>query len=76
MITKKKILLKEFAGILSGVYEKTDPDGEIAYLQTKDCTDIVITKYASRVLQTPKMQKYLLQDGDILFASKGVNYLT
>lgn len=76
MITKKKILLKEFAKILSGVYEKTDPDGEIAYLQTKDCADIVITKYASRVLQTPKMQKYLLQDGDILFASKGVNYLS
>lgn len=76
MITKKKIYLKNLAEILSGVYEKTDPDGEIAYLQTKDCTDIVITKYASRVLQTPKMQKYLLQDGDILFASKGVNYLS
>lgn len=58
------------------MYEKTDPDGEIAYLQTKDCTDAVIIKYASRVLLTAKMQKNLLQEGDILFASKGVNYLS
>lgn len=76
MITIEKILLKELADILSGIYEKTDPNGEIAYLQTKDCPDRVITKYASRVLQTPKMQKNLLQDGDILFASKGVNDLS
>lgn len=76
MITKKKIYLKDLAEILSGVYEKTDPDGEIAYLQTKDCTDAVIIKYASRVLLTAKMQKNLLQEGDILFASKGVNYLS
>ena len=76
MITRKKVYLKAFAEVLSGVYEKTDPDGEIAYLQTKDCPDTVITKYASRVLRTPKTQKNLLQDGDILFASKGVNYLS
>lgn len=42
MITKKKTYLRNLAEILSGVYEKTDPDGEIAYLQTKDCTDEVI----------------------------------
>lgn len=76
MITKKKTYLRNLAEILSGVYEKTDPDGEIAYLQTKDCTDEVIIKYASRVLLTAKMQKNLLQEGDILFASKGVNYLS
>lgn len=76
MITKKKTHLRNLAEILSGVYEKTDPDGEIAYLQTKDCTDEVIIKYASRVLLTAKMQKNLLQEGDILFASKGVNYLS
>lgn len=74
MITTKKICLKELAEILSGVYEKADPDGEIAFLQTKDCTDTVVTKYASRVLQTPKMKKNLLQDGDVLFAAKGGNY--
>lgn len=76
MITKKKIYLKELAEIISGVYEKTAPDGGIAYLQTKDCTDIIITKHASKVLQTPKTLKNLLQNGDILFASKGVNYLS
>ena len=53
MITKKKMCLKDLAEVLSGVYEKTDPDGEIAYLQTKDCTDAVIIKYASRVLFLP-----------------------
>ena len=42
MITKKKIYLKEVAEVLSGVYEKTDPDGEITYLQTKDCTDTIV----------------------------------
>lgn len=71
MITKKKIYLKDLAEILSGVYEKTDPDGEIAYLQTKDCTDAVIIKYASRVLLTAKMQKNLLQEGDILLPLRG-----
>lgn len=76
MITREKTLLKDLAEILSGIYAKMDPNGEIAYLQTKDCPNSVVTKYASRVLQTPKMQKNLLQDGDILFASKGVNYLS
>lgn len=76
MITTRKIHLKELAEILSGIYEKTDPDGKVAYLQTKDCTDSVVMKFASRVRMTPKMQKNLLQAGDILFASKGVNYLS
>ena len=76
MITKKKIYLKELADILSGVYEKPDPDGDVAYLQTKDCADNVVMKFASRVLQSAKIQKNLLQKGDILFASKGVNYLS
>lgn len=76
MITKKKIYLKEVAEVLSGVYEKTDPDGEITYLQTKDCTDTIVTRHASRVFQTSKMHKNLLHEGDILFTSKGVNYLS
>lgn len=77
MITREKIHLKKIADILSGIYGKTDPDGEIAYLQTKDCgTDRVIVKYASRILHTPNMQKNMLQQGDILFAARGVNYLS
>lgn len=51
MITNEKIYLKDVAEILSGVYEKTDPDGDVAYLQTKDCTDVVVTRLASRVLR-------------------------
>ena len=77
MITREKIHLKKIADILSGIYGKTDPDGEIAYLQTKDCgADSVIVKYASRILHTPNMQKNMLQQGDILFAARGVNYLS
>lgn len=76
MFTKKKIYLKDIADILSGIYEKTAPEGEVVYLQTKDCTDRVVMKFASHIIQTPKIQKNLLQEGDILFASKGVNYLS
>lgn len=76
MITNKKICIKELAEVLSGVYEKPDPEGEVAYLQTKDCTDSVVLKLASRVQLTPKMQKNLLRQGDVLFAAKGVNYLS
>lgn len=76
MITKKKISLSGLADILSGVYAKTDPDGEVAYIQTKDCADVIVTRFASRVLFTSKMQKNLLKEGDVLFASKGVNYFS
>lgn len=76
MITNEKIYLKDVAEILSGVYEKTDPDGDVAYLQTKDCTDVIVTRLAFRVFETPKIQKNLLHRGDVLFASKGVNYLS
>ena len=75
MITNKKIHLKELADVLSGVYEKPDPEGEVACLQTKDCADTVVVKLASRVGLTPRVQKNLLQLGDVLFAAKGVNYL-
>ena len=76
MITNKKIHLKELADVLSGVYEKPDPEGEVACLQTKDCADTVVMKLASRVRLTPRVQKNLLQPGDVLFAAKGVNYLS
>lgn len=76
MITNKKIHLKELADVLSGVYEKPDPEGEVACLQTKDCADTVVMKLASRVGLTPRVQKNLLQPGDVLFAAKGVNYLS
>lgn len=75
MEAKKKLKLKDIANIFSGIYERTDPNGDILYLQTKDCSDSIATKYASRVFPTPKAQKNLLQHNDILFACKGTNYL-
>lgn len=76
MITTKKIYLKELADVLSGIYEKPDPEGKVACLQTKDCTDTVVVKLASRVGLTPRVHKNLLRTGDVLFAAKGVNYLS
>lgn len=76
MITNKKIHLKGLADVLSGVYEKPDPEGEVACLQTKDCADAVVVKLASRVRLTTRVQKNLLRPGDVLFAAKGVNYLS
>lgn len=75
MEAQKKLKLKDIANIFSGIYERTDPNGDIIYLQTKDCSDSIVTKYASRVFLTPKAQKNLLQNNDILFACKGTNYL-
>lgn len=75
MEAQKKLKLKDIANIFSGIYERTDPNGDIIYLQTKDCSDSIVTKYASRVFPTSKTQKNLLQYYDILFACKGTNYL-
>lgn len=75
MDLNRKIKLKDIADVFSGIYERTDPAGNILYLQTKDCSNSIATKYASRVFLTPKAQKNLLQNNDILFACKGTNYL-
>lgn len=71
----RKTKLKYVAEVFSGVYGKADPNGDVAYLQTKDCGGTVVARYASRVVLTPKVQKNLLRQDDILFACKGANYL-
>ena len=75
MSIRQKTKLKDIAYILSGIYEKNDKDGDVAYLQTKDCGDSVVMRYASHVLLNTKTRKNLLQQNDILFACKGMNYL-
>ena len=75
MSIRQKTKLKDIAYIFSGIYEKNDKDGDVAYLQTKDCGDSVVMRYASHVLLNTKTRKNLLQQNDILFACKGMNYL-
>ena len=74
-ITKSKARLQDVAEILSGVYLKSSPNGEIACLQVKDLLMPSPEKTATRIDYVPKLDNYLLKKGDILFAGKGTTYL-
>lgn len=73
--TKKRIRLGEIAQVLSGLYMKGNPTGEIAYLQVKDLLMLSPETTASRIEYTPKLDYYMLKKGDLLFAGKGTTYL-
>ena len=73
--TKKKVRLGEITNILSGIYIKGSPTGEIACLQVKDLLMPSPETTASRIECTPKLDTYMLRKGDILFAGKGTTYL-
>lgn len=75
MANGRKIKLKDVAEVFSGIFVKTAPDGDVAYLQANDCNGDAITRYASRIRLSPKIEKNLLLRGDILFASKGASYV-
>lgn len=75
IITKKKARLLEVAEILSGVYLKSSPNGEIACLQVKDLLMPSPETTATRIDYVPKLDNYMLKKGDILFAGKGTTYL-
>lgn len=74
-ITKKKVKLQNIAEILSGIYSKGSPAGEIACLQVKDLLLPTPETTATRIEYTPKLDNYLLKKGDLLFAGKGTTYL-
>ena len=61
--------------MLSGVYLRPSPSGEIAYLQVSDLQVSPSEKSTLKVDFVPKLSQYLLQKGDILFAGKGTKYL-
>lgn len=73
--TKNKINLHQIAEVISGIYLKPSPEGEIAYLQVKDLLMDSPEKTAFRVDSVPKIDNYLLRKGDLLFAGKGSTYL-
>ena len=71
----KKVKLKDISKVLSGVYLRPSPSGEIAYLQVSDLQVSPSEKSTLKVDFVPKLSQYLLQKGDILFAGKGTKYL-
>ena len=73
--TKKKVRLREVAQVLSGIYIKGNPTGEIVCLQVKDLLMSSPETTASRIEYTPKLEGYMLKRGDLLFAGKGTTYL-
>ena len=77
MISKKytKEILRDIAEVLSGVYSKGSPTGDVACLQVKDLLMPSPETAATRIEYTPKLENYLLKRGDLLFAGKGTTYL-
>lgn len=73
--TKQKYRLRDIAEVLSGVYSKGSPAGEVACLQVKDLLMPSPETTATRIEYTPKLENYLLKRGDLLFAGKGTTYL-
>ena len=73
--TKEKIKLGDVARILSGVYAKGHPTGEIACLQIKDLQMSSPETTAMRIEYAHKLDSYMLKKGDLLFAGKGTTYL-
>jgi restriction endonuclease S subunit len=67
--------LADIATITTGVYQKASPSGDVYYLQGKDFDengflrrDVILEK---EVLRDEKVEKHLLNNGDILLIAKG-----
>lgn len=73
--TKKIVRLRDIAEILSGVYVKNSPAGDLFCLQVKDLLMSSPETTATRIEYIPKLNSYMLKKGDLLFASKGTTYL-
>ena len=74
-ITECRVHLGAIADVLSGVFLKPSPAGDIAYLQVKDLTMFPQVSPSTRVEYTPKLGDLLLRKGDLLFVGKGSKYL-
>ena len=75
LYTKKKAKLLDIAEVLSGVYMKNSPTGELYCLQVKDLLMSSPETTATRIDYIPKLDCYMLKKGDLLFAGKGTTYL-
>ncbi|MCR4827032.1 MAG: restriction endonuclease subunit S [Bacteroidales bacterium] len=57
------------------MYLRPSPSGKITYLQASDLQMSPSEKTTLKVDFVPKLSRYMLQQGDILFAGKGTKYL-
>lgn len=74
---KKK--LKNISNIQTGLFAKTDSDGDIVYLQAKDFDEngVLRTTLHPDLKMKGNIEKHLLRIGDVLFAAKGTkNFAT
>ena len=73
-----KKLIKEIATIQSGIYAKTDQWGDVTYLQAKYFNEKgkIVPWLHPDLHMEGKIEKHLLNDGDLLFAAKGVKNFT
>jgi restriction endonuclease S subunit len=67
-----KVKIKDIMTVQTGVYLKETPGNKIRYLQVKhfDNTGQYLDAFPTIALNS-KVEKYLLSDGDLLFAAKG-----
>ena len=62
--------VKDIATVHTGVYLKERPDGEVQYLQVKDFDKSTHSFFSfPSVKMANKIRKYLLSEGDLLFAA-------
>lgn len=66
--------LGSIAAVQSGVYMKNEPLGDVVCLQLSDLLSDAPEKIAMKVARTKRIDNYLLQKGDLLFAGKGTTY--
>jgi len=68
-----KVKLKDIADIQSGFYQKPKDKGDVIYIQAKDFQSNHFTcNNNTHIISSGKIDKHILNKGDVLLASKGV----
>lgn len=68
-----KTKLRNISNIQTGLFAKTESEGDIVYLQAKDFDEngVLKTSLHPDLKMKSKIEKHLLKIGDVLFAAKG-----
>jgi restriction endonuclease S subunit len=71
-----KTFIKEIVQIQTGIYTKPVLNGEVYYIQARhfDANREFISTVTPELPMNEKLQKYFLQKGDVLVASKGYDH--
>ena len=73
--TKVSVPLWGLAEVVPGVFLKSSRSGEVLYIQLLDLTSGNPAATAARVDDVPKLERYMIKPGDLLFAAKGTSHL-